>query len=121
MSSVAEPRKVVIVTGASSGIGLACAARLWREGYAVYGTARSMPSEELGRSCPGLVQLKVDVTREDSVRGMVEEVARAEGRIDALVNNAGYGLSGAAEETELEEARAQLDTNFLGYVRAVRA
>jgi NAD(P)-dependent dehydrogenase (short-subunit alcohol dehydrogenase family) len=119
--ALAKTSKVVLITGASSGIGFACAARLAAEGHTVYGASRSMPTAALPGPCPGLQRLAMDVTDEASVRQAVGEVVKAEGRIDVLVNNAGYVLSGASEEISIEEAHRQLDTNFFGYLRATRA
>jgi NAD(P)-dependent dehydrogenase (short-subunit alcohol dehydrogenase family) len=107
---------VVLVTGASSGIGEATAARLAKEGWQVFGTSRKG-----GRTRDGVELLTLDVRSDASVQACVEGVLQKAGRIDALVNNAGYLLSGAIEEATLEEARAQLETNFFGVVRMVKA
>jgi NAD(P)-dependent dehydrogenase (short-subunit alcohol dehydrogenase family) len=109
---------VALVTGASSGIGEASARRLAQAGYTVYGTSRrgaaagSQPFELLA----------LDVTSDASVDAAVAEVIRREGRIDLLVNNAGFGVAtAAAEESSLDQARAVFDTNFFGIVRMTRA
>ncbi len=112
------PRKVAIVTGASSGIGEATAARLSAAGYRVYGTSR--------RAAPSSARtfnlVNLDVTNDASVEEAVAGVLRAEGRIDVLVNNAGFGIAPAgAEESSIAQARAIFDTNFLGLVRMTRA
>jgi NAD(P)-dependent dehydrogenase (short-subunit alcohol dehydrogenase family) len=112
---VANPR-VVLVTGASSGIGEAIAGRLARDGHRVFGTSRRG-----GGVRAGIEMLTLDVCSDASVQSCVDELLRKAGRIDALVNNAGYLLSGAIEEATLEEARAQLDTNFMGVARMVKA
>src|SRR5438876_5422320 len=110
--------KIALVTGASSGIGEATAERLETAGYKVYGTSRrsakaSQRSFEL---------LPLDVTHDDSVEAAVREVMRLEGRIDLLVNNAGFGVAPAgAEESSIEQARSIFDTNFFGIVRMTRA
>src|SRR5213083_2286590 len=110
--------KTALVTGASSGIGEATAERLAMAGYKVYGTSRraakaSQPSFEL---------LPLDVTSDESVEATIREVLRAEGRIDLLVNNAGFSVAPAgAEESSIEQARAIFDTNFFGIVRMTRA
>lgn len=109
--------RVVLVTGASSGIGAACARRLEAEGYRVYGTSR----RAFGESNDGVQMLQVDVASDASVQEAVARVLEREGRIDALVNNAGYGLTGAVEHTSIEEAKALFDVNFFGYVRMARA
>src|SRR5512147_893284 len=109
--------RVVLVTGASSGIGEAIAARLAKDGHQVFGTSR-----KVGRAPQGGVEmLALDVCSDASVQACVEALLRKAGRIDALVSNAGYLLSGAIEEATLEEARAQLETNFFGLVRMVKA
>ena len=108
--------KVVLVTGASSGIGEAIAARLAKDGHQVFGTSRKG-----GRTREGVELLTLDVCSDASVQACVEGLLGKAGRIDALVNNAGYLLSGAIEEATLDEARAQLETNFFGVARMVKA
>jgi NAD(P)-dependent dehydrogenase (short-subunit alcohol dehydrogenase family) len=109
---------VAIVTGASSGIGEATAQRLAAAGYKVYGTSRR------GTQASGQAfeMLPLDVTSDASVEALVADVMRREGRIDLLVNNAGFGVApGGAEESTLEQARAIFETNFFGLVRMTRA
>jgi NAD(P)-dependent dehydrogenase (short-subunit alcohol dehydrogenase family) len=105
--------KVVLVTGGSTGLGAAVVDRLTADGHRVFGTSRR-PSE-----ASGLVTL--DVTDDASVASCVATVLAEAGRIDVLVGNAGYGVAGAVEDTTLDEARAQLETNFFGAVRVTRA
>lgn len=109
-------RQVVLITGASSGIGLACAELLSARGHSVYGTSRKPAS-----SPQAYRLLEMDVTREDSVHRTVEAVLAEAGHIDVVVNNAGYALAGSVEDTSLEEAQRQLDTNFLGVLRVCKA
>jgi NAD(P)-dependent dehydrogenase (short-subunit alcohol dehydrogenase family) len=109
---------VALVTGASSGIGEATARRLAAAGYKVYGTSRR------GAQASGQLfeMLPLDVTSDASVDTLVEEVLRREGRIDLLVNNAGFGVApGGAEESSIEQARAIFETNFFGLIRMTRA
>lgn len=110
--------KVALVTGASSGIGAATAEALARAGYKVYGTSRRAAQ-------PGsrtFEMLGLDVTSDASVEAAVDDIVRSNGRIDLLVNNAGFGVAPAgAEESSLEQARAIFDTNFFGVVRMTRA
>jgi NAD(P)-dependent dehydrogenase (short-subunit alcohol dehydrogenase family) len=107
-----------LVTGASSGIGEATAQRLAAAGYKVYGTSRR--GAQAGQR--PFEMLALDVTSDDSVEAAVKEVMRLEGRIDLLVNNAGFGVAPAgAEESSLAQARAIFDTNFFGVVRMTRA
>jgi NAD(P)-dependent dehydrogenase (short-subunit alcohol dehydrogenase family) len=109
---------IALVTGASSGIGEATAQRLAAGGYKVYGTSRR-GAQAIGQA---FEMLPLDVTSDDSVDALVAEVMRREGRIDLLVNNAGFGVApGGAEESTLEQARAIFETNFFGLVRMTRA
>jgi NAD(P)-dependent dehydrogenase (short-subunit alcohol dehydrogenase family) len=110
--------KTALVTGASSGIGEATAARLAEVGYKVYGTSRRGGR----RGHQSVEMLSLDVTRDESVEAAVGEVMRLEGRIDLLVNNAGFSVAPAgAEESSMEQARSIFDTNFFGLVRMTRA
>ena len=110
--------RVALVTGASSGIGEATAQRLAAAGYKVYGTSRR--GAQTGER--SFAMLPLDVTSDESVAAAVGEVIRLEGRIDVLVNNAGFGVAPAgAEESSLDQARSIFDTNFFGLVRMTRA
>ncbi len=110
--------KTAIVTGASSGIGEATAERLAKAGYNVYGTSRR--GARAGKR--SFEMLSLDVTSDESVEAAVEEVMRSSGRIDLLVNNAGFGVAPAgAEESSIAQSRAIFDTNFFGIVRMTRA
>ena len=111
--------QTILVTGASSGIGQATARLLAGRGFTVFGTARKPQSAQ----SQGVTMVPLDVRSDESVRACVEQVvAKAGGgRLDVLVNNAGYSLTGAAEETNVDEAKAQLETNFFGVVRMVNA
>ncbi|MBA0050977.1 SDR family oxidoreductase [Streptomyces sp. AJS327] len=107
---------VALVTGCSSGIGRATAARLHRAGLRVVATARKPETlEEAARA--GMDTLPLDVTDAASAEAAVEATTARHGGVDVLVNNAGYGLSGTVEETELERVREQFETNVLGLVR----
>jgi NAD(P)-dependent dehydrogenase (short-subunit alcohol dehydrogenase family) len=109
---------VAIVTGASSGIGEATAARLAQAGYHVYGTSRR--GAQAGKR--SYEMLALDVTSDASVEAAVSEVMRSAGRIDLLVNNAGFGVAPAgAEESSIEQAESIFATNFFGVVRMTRA
>ena len=110
--------KIGFVTGASSGIGAATAERLALAGYTVYGTSRR-GTQTAQRS---FEMLPLDVTSDESVEAAVREVLRLDGRIDLLVNNAGFSVAPAgAEESSIEQARAIFETNFFGVVRMTRA
>ena len=109
---------VVLVTGGTRGIGAAIAARLQERGHRVYVTQRGQV-ETVRQTGPQLLSL--DITSATSVEACVHELLRREGRIDVLVNNAGYDLFGAVLETQWHEFMDQLDTNFLGAARMVQA
>lgn len=107
---------VVLVTGASSGMGYQAAAILARRGWKVYAGARRLEKMEPLRKY-GVTPLALDVTSDASAQGAVAQVIQAEGHIDALVNNAGYGALGPVECVSLDEARRQLEVNLLGVAR----
>lgn len=111
---------VVLITGASSGIGKACAEHLARRGYRVFGTSRRAPFPPIP-SPPGQpVMLQMDVTQDESVQRAVDCIVQETGRLDVVVNNAGFGIAGAVEDTSIEEAKRQLETNFFGVLRVCR-
>lgn len=117
MNTKSELSKIALVTGASSGIGQATAELLARAGYKVYGTSRRG-----GASGRSFEMLSLDVTSDESVDSAVQMLMQVEGRIDLLVNNAGFGVAPAgAEESSIEQARSIFDTNFFGIVRMTRA
>ena len=110
--------KIALVTGASSGIGQATAERLAEAGYTVYGTSRRGG----GASGQSFDMLTLDVTSDASVADAVMQLMQREGRIDLLVNNAGFGVAPAgAEESSIAQAQSIFDTNFFGIVRMTRA
>ena len=108
-------KKVVIVTGASAGIGLGVASRLHGGGWVVVGSSRR------GTGSSGWTSVVMDVDDDRSVTAGVQRVVDEHGRIDAVVTSAGWGLAGAVEQTPIAEAKAQLETNFWGTVRVVQA
>ena len=108
-------KKVAIVTGGSSGIGRETAIALRNMGCTVYEISRrDIPLENVRH-------IKADVTDEAQIRAAVEEIIRAEGRADILVNCAGFGISGAVEFTSLESAKSQFEVNFFGTVNVSNA
>ena len=115
MSSTTEAR-VAVITGGSSGIGLHAARALRSRGLNVYELSRRAENAELG-----VTHLQADVTDEAQVDAAVAEILRREGHIDILINNAGFGISGAIEFTPTQEARRQFDVNFFGMVNMNRA
>jgi NAD(P)-dependent dehydrogenase (short-subunit alcohol dehydrogenase family) len=111
-------QRVVLITGASSGVGQSTARLLSHKGYKVFGTSRNPAGAAM---IPGIEMLPLDVRADDSVRACFEAVLGKHGRLDVLINNAGQELAGALEELSSEEARAQFETNFFGAVRMVNA
>ncbi len=111
--------KVALVTGASSGIGEATALKLKDLGYTVYGAARRVDRmQHLTKS--GIQILAMDVTENASMQAGINAIIAQSGRIDVLVNNAGYGSYGAVEDVPMAEARAQFDVNVFGAVRLIQ-
>jgi len=103
---------VILITGISSGFGKAMAEKLSSQGHKVYGTHRNA-REYL----PGVDYIKADVQSEDDCRNAVEQVVKAEGRIDVFINNAGMGIGGPLEFCSLQMAQTQMDINWMGMVR----
>ncbi len=112
--------QVVIVTGASSGIGNACATYLAKKGLKVYGTCRN-PSAHAKKADEFFELVPMDVTDDASVAKAAELIISKEGRIDAVICNAGMGIAGSIEDSSIEEIRVQMETNFLGTVRTIKA
>jgi NAD(P)-dependent dehydrogenase (short-subunit alcohol dehydrogenase family) len=105
---------VVLVTGASSGIGLAVVKAFAAKGFEVFGTSRNPQNSQ---PIPGVELVQLDVTDPESVRAAVATVIQRAGRIDVLVNNAGSGVVGAAEESSTAQAQQLFNTNYFGVVR----
>jgi len=112
-----QPPSVVLVTGATSGIGNAIANHLHQKGYTVYGAGRRVQPH----SGYPFHALKMDVNVDESVNRAIQVILQQEQRIDAVINNAGIALTGAVEDTSLSKARAQLNTNFFSTHRICRA
>lgn len=106
---------VCVITGGSSGIGLATAQQLLRAGYTVYELSRRQTG------APGMLHIPTDITDEAAVQRAVDTIMRQHGRIDLLINNAGFGISGAIEFTQTPDAKHQFDVNFFGMVNMNRA
>jgi len=117
-SSQKESRRVVLITGASSGIGKMCAEYLASRGYRVFGTSRN--AEHLS-PIGNIEMLSMNVDDDDSVGNAVASLLEKTGRLDGVVNNAGFALMGSVEDTSIQEARAQMETNFFGVLRVCRA
>ena len=113
-----KTKKVIVVSGASSGIGKAIAEHLSAQGHVVYGTSRN-PSQISHNQYYKLLSL--DVTSDQSTAELVQTVLDREGRIDVLINNAGKGMTGPVEETQLSEVQALFDLNYFGALRMIQA
>lgn len=112
-------KSIALVTGASSGMGKEFALRLIGEGYVVYGAARRLARmEDLANL--GVRPIEMDVTVDASMVSAIERIIAEEGRLDVLVNNAGYGQYGALEDVPMEDARRQFETNLFGPARLVQ-
>ncbi len=109
--------KVVLITGASSGIGKAIGEFLHQKGFVVYGTSRN--PEKITNSVFPLITL--DVRNSDSIQAAVAKVIAISGRLDILINNAGIGITGPLEEIPMEEIKANFDTNFFGPIAVMQA
>ena len=110
--------KVILITGATSGIGLILASHLHKKGFKVYGTSR-MP--EKYRNMLPFELLELDITSGESIRQCISTLLSKTNKIDGLINNAGIGICGSAEETSIEQAYNQVETNFWGAVKMTRA
>ena len=108
-------RPVCLITGGTSGIGRCTALEMRAAGYTVYELSRRETGVE------GLHHIPTDVTDEEAVQRAVDEVVQKEGGIDVVINNAGFGISGAVEFTDTKDAIRQLDVNFFGMVRVNHA
>lgn len=119
-------QKIAIVTGSSSGIGLETSLVLARNGFDTYATMRNLAKSNdilhkaKEESLP-LQVTKLDVINDNSVRAAIEKIISDKGRIDVLVNSAGYGLFGSLEDITMEELKAQFETNFFGVIRMIKA
>ncbi|MCG8330326.1 MAG: oxidoreductase [Chitinophagales bacterium] len=113
-------KKVIIVTGASSGIGKSTALQLVKEGHIVYGAARRVEKMQDIETAGGHA-VKMDVTNHEQVHTEIQKIIEKEGRIDVLVNNAGYAIWGAVEEVSYEEAKRQFEVNIFGLAEVTKA
>jgi NAD(P)-dependent dehydrogenase (short-subunit alcohol dehydrogenase family) len=123
--SEAGRQKVAVVTGSSSGIGYATSLLLARKGFYTYASARNINRSASLQSIVDAERLplkliQLDVTDDRSVKDAVQKIVLEKGRIDVLVNNAGYGLFGAFEDLLMDEIKAQFETNFFGVIRVTQ-
>jgi len=109
-------KQVVLITGASSGIGQSCAKYLSQQGYQVYGTSRHVEAQP-----ENFKLIPMDVHDDVAVIAGIRHILEQEGQLDILINNAGYGIAGAVEDTNLAELKQQFETNFFGMVRVCQA
>ena len=107
--------KIAVVTGANSGIGRETAIALYNAGCRVYDLSRRSIAVE------NIIHIKTDVTNEDNVLSAINKIVSENGRIDIVVNCAGYGISGAVEFTDIKDAKSQFDVNFFGTVNTNKA
>ncbi len=119
-------QEIAIVTGSSSGIGLATSLLLARNGFYTFATMRNLDRSKNIMDTAKKEELplqvtKLDVNDDKSVRGAIDKIVVEKKRIDVLVNNAGYGLIGCLEDLSIEEVKAQLETNLFGTIRVTQA
>lgn len=108
--------QTVLVTGASSGLGKEIARTLCSEGYVVYGAARSL-NQMADLAQLGVLTIKMDITSDEDIVAAVNQVTAERGGVDILINNAGFGMYGAMEDTTLDDARYQFEVNMFGLAR----
>ena len=114
-----QVKKVVLITGGSSGIGYESSIMFAKNGYKVYTAARRLEKMESLKEY-GITPIYLDVTDDEVCKSCVDEIINKEGKIDILINNAGYGSLGPIEMVDLEEAKKQLDVNVYGIVRITK-
>ncbi len=112
-------KKVALITGASSGIGRETAFDLQNRGFIVYGAARRVDRMK-DLQARGIHVLELDITNEESMVNAVNTIIEKQGRIDVLINNAGYGSYGAVEDVDIQEAKNQFEVNIFGLARMVQ-
>src|SRR5690349_10943839 len=118
-------KKVALVTGSSSGIGFSTSVTLARSGYTTFATMRDLNKSEPLHSIVEKEKLPIsviqlDVTEDTSVSMAVKDIIAKSGRIDVLVNNAGFGIAGALEDLTIDEIKQQFETNFFGVIRVTQ-
>ena len=113
---------VVLITGASSGIGKATATILMNEGFRVYGTSRNAKNilEQKTNNTGFLEMISLDVTKDESINTAINYILEKEGKIDILINNAGNGIAGSIEDTSFTEAKFQMEVNYFGTLNMIR-
>lgn len=109
-------KKVILITGASSGMGKSAANFLHQQGHTVYGAARRI-NEMKDLETKGMKIISLDLLNDESIQTCVNEILHQEGRIDVVINNAGYGSYGSVEDVSIEEAKRQFEVNIFGLAR----
>lgn len=115
---MSDNSKVILITGTSSGIGKASAEYLAQQGHTVFGTSRYPGSYPKPND---YTILQMDVTDDTSIQNAINQIIEKEGKIDVLINNAGFGIAGAIEHTLIDKAKEQFETNFFGTVRLIKS
>ena len=114
--------QIILLTGASAGIGKATAELLMEKGAKVYGVSRSGGENQKAKNGHGeIIHVKMDVNNENEIASVVERIIKENGHLDVLISNAGNGIAGAIEDTSVEEARYQFETNFFGVLKTIQA
>jgi NAD(P)-dependent dehydrogenase (short-subunit alcohol dehydrogenase family) len=126
MNDQQKQKAVAVVTGSSTGIGLATSSALAKEGFSTYATMRNLDrsadiTSKAAKEDLPLTVLQMNVDDDKSVNDTIEKIMNDKGRMDVVVNNAGYALVGAFEESSMRDGRAQMETNFFGTVRVIKA
>ena len=114
--------KVVLITGASAGIGLAAATQLMNKGVKVYAASRRGGINQKAQNGDGeIIHVKMDVNVDSQITTVLDLILKENNRLDALISNAGNGIAGSVEDTSADEVKYQLETNFFGAVRIIQA
>ena len=121
-----QREKIAIVTGSSTGNGFETSLMLARNGFYTYATMRNLDKSKTitdiaTKDSLPLQVLQLDVTEDKSVKDAIDTILGKRGRIDVVVNNAGYDAFGAVEDLSVEEVKAQFETNFFGAIRVMKA
>lgn len=114
-------QQIVLLTGASAGIGKATAELLMKKGTIVYAASRGGgPNQDDAMSKGKIISVKMDVNKVDTIQTIVKQIIDTHGKLDVVIANAGNGIAGAIEETSIDEARYQFETNFFGVVKTIQ-
>ena len=116
-------KRVILLTGASSGLGKSTASYLSKKGYLVFGTSRNAPKPDtlsIPKNPTDPIMIRMDVTSEQSIAEAISFIQSKVGHIDVLINNAGWGISGPIEETSVDQSKSLFDTNFFGMLSVTK-